>query len=38
MRRSGKPSDVAQVIVSLASAPYVTGQVIAIDGGLTLVS
>jgi ketoreductase RED2 len=38
MRRSGLPSDVAQIVVALAAAPYVTGQVVAIDGGLTLVS
>jgi len=38
LKRSGRPTDVADVVVSLASAPYVTGQVVAIDGGLTLVS
>ncbi|HEV3327818.1 MAG TPA: glucose 1-dehydrogenase [Acidimicrobiales bacterium] len=38
LKRSGKPTDVADVVVALASAPYVTGQVVAIDGGLTLVS
>ena len=38
LRRSGRPTDVADVVVALASAPYVTGQVVAIDGGLTLVS
>ena len=38
LKRSGRPDDVAQVVVALAAAPYVTGQVVAIDGGLTLVS
>jgi ketoreductase RED2 len=38
LRRSGLPTDVADVVVALAAAPYVTGQVLAIDGGLTLVS
>jgi ketoreductase RED2 len=36
LRRSGQPDDVAQVIVALALAPYVTGQVVAVDGGLTI--
>jgi ketoreductase RED2 len=35
LRRSGQPDDVAEVIVSLATAAYVTGQVVAVDGGLT---
>jgi ketoreductase RED2 len=36
LRRSGTPDDVAEVIVSLASASYVTGQVVAVDGGLSI--
>jgi ketoreductase RED2 len=36
LRRSGTPDDVADVIVALASSLYVTGQVVAVDGGLTL--
>lgn len=36
LRRSGTPADVADVVVALASTPYVTGQVVAVDGGLTL--
>ncbi|HLK45639.1 MAG TPA: glucose 1-dehydrogenase [Acidimicrobiales bacterium] len=36
LRRSGQPDDVAQVVVALALAPYVTGQVVAVDGGLTI--
>ena len=37
-RRWGEPEEVAQVILFLASprAPYVTGQSLAIDGGLML--
>lgn len=38
LRRSGVPDDVASLIVSVATSPYLTGQVIAVDGGLTLVS
>lgn len=37
LRRSGVPDDVASLIVSVATSPYLTGQVIAVDGGLTLV-
>jgi 3-oxoacyl-[acyl-carrier protein] reductase len=38
MRRLGRPEDVARVAVFLASAEagYVTGQVLVVDGGLTL--
>jgi ketoreductase RED2 len=35
LRRSGRPDDVAEVVVALASSGYVTGQVVAVDGGLT---
>ena len=38
MRRSGQPLDVADVVVALATAPFVTGQVVAVDGGLSLVT
>ena len=32
--RLGKPSEVAQVVLELASAPeYMTGQIIGMDGG-----
>jgi ketoreductase RED2 len=36
LRRSGTPDDVADVIVALATTSYVTGQVVAVDGGMTL--
>jgi len=38
MRRVGKPEDIARVVVFLASADsaYVTGQVLTVDGGLSL--
>jgi ketoreductase RED2 len=36
LKRSGTPEDVADVIVALASSPYVTGQVVVVDGGLGL--
>jgi ketoreductase RED2 len=34
--RSAEPSDIAEVIVDVAAARYVTGQVIVVDGGMTL--
>jgi pteridine reductase len=33
LRRTGVPDDVAEAVVYLASAPFVTGQEIAVDGG-----
>jgi ketoreductase RED2 len=36
LRRSGAPDDVADVIVGLSRSPYVTGQVVAVDGGLMI--
>jgi ketoreductase RED2 len=36
LRRSGNPDDVAEAVLGLLQAGYVTGQVIAVDGGLTL--
>lgn len=34
--RVGSPEDIAQAVHFLASAPYVTGQVIAVDGGRSI--
>jgi ketoreductase RED2 len=36
LRRSGQPDDVAEIIVALARAAYVTGQVVVVDGGLSI--
>ncbi len=36
LRRAGQPSDVADVCLMLARSGYVTGAVIAVDGGLAL--
>jgi pteridine reductase len=37
LRRLGSPDDVAQAVVYLASAPYVTGHLLFVDGGRHLV-
>lgn len=36
LQRNGKPEDIAQTAVFLASAPYITGQILAVDGGRSL--
>jgi len=36
MQRSATPEDVAEVILGLARSNYVTGQVVLVDGGLSL--
>jgi NAD(P)-dependent dehydrogenase (short-subunit alcohol dehydrogenase family) len=36
LRRPGLPEDVAEVVMGLVRSTYVTGQVIAVDGGLGL--
>jgi ketoreductase RED2 len=36
LKRIGQPADVAEVVLALAHSAYVTGQVVAIDGGLTI--
>jgi len=36
MKRSATPEDVAQMTLALTENSYITGQVITVDGGLTL--
>lgn len=36
LKREGAPEDVAQAVLALARAPYVTGQVLRVDGGLSV--
>jgi ketoreductase RED2 len=36
--RLGRPSDVAAMILALTQAPFVTGEVINVDGGINLVT
>jgi len=36
LKRSGQPEDVAEVILALARAAYVTGQVVVVDGGISI--
>ena len=36
LKRQGSPSDIAQAVLYLANAKYITGQVINIDGGRSL--
>lgn len=36
LRRQGEPSDIAEAVTYLLGAPYVTGQVLAVDGGRTV--
>ncbi len=38
LKRSGQPGDVAEVILALARSAYVTGQVLVVDGGMSLTS
>jgi ketoreductase RED2 len=38
LKRAGLPEDVAELIVSVATSTYVTGQVFVVDGGQSLVS
>lgn len=36
LQRTGEPTDIASAICYLAAAPYVTGQIIAVDGGRSI--
>jgi pteridine reductase len=37
LKRTGSPEDIARMVLFLATdAPYVTGQVIAVDGGRSI--
>jgi ketoreductase RED2 len=36
LKRSGQPDDVAEVVLTLVRAAYVTGQIWAVDGGMSL--
>jgi ketoreductase RED2 len=38
LRRSGQPDDVAVVVLALSRAAYVTGQIVCVDGGVTIAS
>jgi ketoreductase RED2 len=36
LRRTGRPEEVAELVLGLIRATYVTGQTVVIDGGLSL--
>lgn len=36
LKRAGRPEDIARAVLFLAQAPYVTGQILAVDGGRSL--
>jgi pteridine reductase len=36
LKRQGSPKDIAEAVLFLANANYITGEVINIDGGRTL--
>ena len=36
LRRTGTPDDIAKAVLNLVNSPYVTGQVITVDGGWTI--
>jgi NAD(P)-dependent dehydrogenase (short-subunit alcohol dehydrogenase family) len=38
LRRSATPADVAEVVIGLVRATYVTGEVVLVDGGMSVVS
>jgi NAD(P)-dependent dehydrogenase (short-subunit alcohol dehydrogenase family) len=35
VRYFGQPADIAEMILAIAANPYITGQTVVIDGGLT---
>lgn len=36
LNKQGRPQDIANIVLFLANAPYITGQIINVDGGRTL--
>jgi pteridine reductase len=36
LKRQGEEVDIANTVLFLASSPYITGQIISVDGGRTL--
>jgi ketoreductase RED2 len=36
LRRSGRPEEVAETVLALARAEYITGEIVVVDGGLQL--
>jgi ketoreductase RED2 len=36
LKRTGRPEEVAEVVLALARTAYVTGQIVTVDGGFTL--
>ena len=36
--RSATPEDIAEAIVGVVRSPYMTGEIVLVDGGLSLVS
>ncbi|MGA0033242.1 MAG: SDR family oxidoreductase, partial [Burkholderiales bacterium] len=36
LKRTGEPGDIAAAVEFLLTAPYVTGQVLAVDGGRSI--
>ena len=37
LRRTGEAQDIDDAVVFLASSPFITGQVLVVDGGRTLI-
>lgn len=36
LKRSGTPEEVADIVVALAGSSYITGQIVSVDGGLSI--